>query len=125
VNGIVKTTINSVKKRTTSYKNTNIAEGNILLELDVTIQNNDKNNDFAYSDSSFIISSGSNTNSSTARTTQFAKGMINPFIGSSIPPGSIKEGIIAFIVPESPDYTLSVVDASGAIVSTVNNIKVA
>lgn len=123
--GGVSVTVNSAKKKTTTAAGGSVMSGYALLELDITIQNNDKKKDFEYTDSSFLISSKLFKNSQPAKTTQYAKGLSNPFIGAPVPSGSVKDGKIIFVVPESSNsYKLSVTDLTGTVLATIDNINV-
>jgi len=96
-----------------------------MLILDITIKNNDKKNDFKYSDSSFVISYKSNNGSLTSITTQFANGLINPLISGTVPSGSTDEGTILFGVNATSNaYKLSVVDSTGTVLTSIDNINV-
>jgi hypothetical protein len=118
-------TLNSAKKKTTTYGGVSLPPGIVLLELDITIQNNDKHKDFEYTDSSFVLSFKSNKPSLTAKTTQYAMGLINPFIGAPVPSGSEKTGKIVFGVNETANfYKLSVVDSTGTVLTSIDNINV-
>jgi hypothetical protein len=118
-------TFNSGKKKTTTYSGASLPPGIVLLELDITLQNNDKYKDFEYTDSSFVLSFKSNKPSLTAKTTQYAKGLTNPFIGAPVPSGSEKTGTIVFSVNETSNYyTLSVVDSTGKTLTSIDNIDV-
>jgi hypothetical protein len=118
-------TLNSAKKKTTLYSGTSLPPGIVLLELDITLQNNDKNKDFEYTDSSFTLSFKTNKPSLTAKTTQYAKGLTNPFIGAPVPAGSEKTGTIVFSVNETSNfYTLSVIDSTGKKLTSIDNIDV-
>jgi len=118
-------TLNSAKKKTTSYAGGSLPPGIVLLELDITLNNNDKYKDFEYTDSSFVLSFKSNKPSLTAKTSQYAKGLINPFIGAPVPSGSEKTGTIVFSVNETSNfYTLSVVDSKGTVLTSIDNIDV-
>jgi len=118
-------TLNSAKKKTTSYVGSSLPPGIVLLELDITLKNNDKYKDFEYTDSSFVLSFKSNKPSLTAKTTQYAKGLTNPFIGAPVPSGSEKTGTIVFSVNETSNfYTLSVVDSTGKTLTSIDNIEV-
>ena len=125
VNDGLSVTLNSAKRKTTTYSGGSLPPGIVLLELDITIQNNDKHKDFEYTDSSFVLSFKSNKISLTAKTTQYAKGLINPFIGAPVPSGSEKTGRIIFGVNETSNYyKLSVVDSTGTVQTSIDNINV-
>ena len=118
-------TLNSAKRKTINYGGGSLPPGIVLLELDITIQNNDKHKDFEYTDSSFVLSFKSNKISLTAKTTEYAQGLINPFIGAPVPSGSEKTGKIVFGVNETANfYKLSVVDSTGTVLTSIDNINV-
>jgi hypothetical protein len=118
-------TLNSAKKKTTTYSGASLPPGIVLLELDITLQNNDKRKDFEYTDSSFVLSFKSNKPSLTAKTTQYVKGLTNPLIFGTVPAGSTDDGKIIFGVNETSNYyTLSVVDSTGKTLTSIDNIDV-
>jgi hypothetical protein len=120
----VTVTLNSAEKKT-SLGNGIGTPGRVMLILDITIQNNDKKNDFKYTDASFVISYKSNSDRLTAITTQNAKGLVNPLISGTVPSGSKDDGKILFGVnATSNSYTLSVVDSTGTVLTSVDNIYV-
>lgn len=124
-NDIIKVTLNSAKKRTTSYSGGSLTPGVVILELDITIQNYDKQKDFEYTDSSFVLSNNLGESPQTSKTTVWAKAITNPFIGAPVPSGSPKEGKIVFFVADtSNNYKLSIVDSTGTVLTSINNINV-
>jgi len=99
--------------------------GNILLVLDVTLQNNDKNNDFEITDASFVIYDKLNQNRRSAITSKFASKLSSPLSSGKIPLKSTKTGQIVFGVMESSkSYKFSVVDSTGTILTSIDNINV-
>jgi len=123
VNGITVSLNSAVKK--INIGNFNNKPGNIFLVLDVTIQNNDKNNEFKYTDSSFAIGDKTNKNRRTAITSQVAGGLNNPLSSGSIPLKSTKTGQIVFGVMEnSTSYRLFVADPTGTLLASIDNIEV-
>jgi hypothetical protein len=123
-NDLLTLTLNSAEKKNTIGNGVG-KPGRIMLILDVTIKNNDKKNDFEYTDSSFVISYKSNEDRLTAITTQYAKGLINPLISGTVPAGSTDDGKILFGVnATSNSYKLSVVDSTGKVIASVDNINV-
>jgi hypothetical protein len=93
--------------------------------LDITIKNNDKKNDFSYTDSSFVISYKSSNDRLPAITSQYAKVLANPLFMGTVPAGSSDDGKILFGVNATSDtYTLSVVDSTGTVLGSVDTIKV-
>ena len=123
-NDILTVTLNSAERKTTLGNGVG-KPGRIMLILDITIKNNDKKNDFKYSDSSFVISYQSNNDSLTSITTQYAKGLINPLISGTVPSGSIDDGTILFGVNATSNaYKLSVVDPTGKVITSIDNINV-
>lgn len=125
VNDIIKITLNSGSKRTTNFAGGSFAEGIALLELDITIENNDKKNDFNYKDSSFVMSFKNNKTTQTAKTSQFAQSLTNPLISGTVLAGSKDDGKIVFFVAKTLNYyTLSLVDSTGTVLSSIDNINV-
>ena len=123
-NDVLTVILNSAEKKT-SLANGIGKPGRVLLILDITIKNNDKKNDFKYTDASFVISYKSNNDRLTAITTQYANGLINPLISGTVPSGSIDDGKILFgINATSNSYKLSVVDSTGTALTSIDNIYV-
>jgi Domain of unknown function (DUF4352) len=121
---VLTVTLNSAEKKV-SYGNYIGKPGRIGLILDITIRNNDKQNDFAYSDSSFILAYKSYDESQTAITSQYAKVLGNPLFMGTIPAGSTDDGKILFGVnASSTTYRLSVVDSTGAELGSIDTIFV-
>lgn len=124
VTDIVSVTLNSAKKRITTYAGKSVGQGAVLLELDITLKNNDEHKDFEYTDSSFVLSYKSKPDRLTSKTSQFAAGVANPFIGAPVPSGSEKTGKLVFIVNETSNfYKLSVVDSAGTVLTSIDNIN--
>ena len=125
-NDILTVTLNSAEKKI-SLQNGVDKAGRVLLILDITIKNNDKRNDFKYTDSSFVISYKSTNDSLTAITSQYANnnGLINPLISGTVAAGSIDDGKILFGVnATSNSYKLSVVDSTGTVLTSIDTIYV-
>jgi hypothetical protein len=123
-NEVLTVTLNSAEKMT-SLSNGIGKPGRIMLLLDITIKNNDKKNDFTYTDASFVISDKSNEERLTAITSQKAKGLANPLIMGTVPSGSTNDGKILFGVnATSNNYKLSVVDSTGTVLASIDNINV-
>ena len=118
-------TLNSAVKKTTLDGSTPMA-GNIFLVLDVTIQNNDQNNDFKYTDTSFSILDKMNQNTRTPITYKVAGKLSKPLSQGSVLLKSTKSGQIVFGVMESSNsYKFSVVDSAGTVLTSIDNINVA
>ena len=118
-------TLNSAVKKTVIGDLTPMP-GNIFLVLNVTIQNNDKNSDFEYTDSSFSIYDKVNENRRSA-TTSIVAGILNSPIPATgrIPPKSIKTGQIVFgVIDSSNSYKFYVVDSRGTVLALIDNIEV-
>jgi hypothetical protein len=123
-NDVLTVTLNSAEK-TISLGNKIGKPGRIMLILDITIKNNDKKNDFTYTDASFVISDKSNNDSLTAITSEKAKNLANPLFMGTVPSGSIDDGKILFRVnATSNTYKLSVVDSTGTVLGSIDNIYV-
>jgi hypothetical protein len=125
-NDVVTVTLNSAEKKV-SLQNGVGKPGRVLLILDVTIKNNDKRNDFKYTDSSFVLSYKSTNDSLPAITSQYAnnRGLINPLISGTVAAGSTDDGKILFGVnATSNSYKLSVVDSTGTVLTSLDNINV-
>jgi hypothetical protein len=123
-NDVLTVTLNSAEKKI-SLGNGIGKPGRIMLILDITIKNNDKKNDFTYTDSSFVISSQSNNDRLTAITSQYAKNLANPLFMGTVPSGSVDDGKILFGVNSTSNtYKLSVVDPAGTVLGSIDNIYV-
>ena len=122
---VLTVTLNSAEKKI-SLGNGIGKPGRILLLLDITIKNNDKKNDFTYTDPSFVISYKSSNDRLTAITSQYAKNLANPLFMGTVPSGSTDDGKILFGVnATSNTYMLSVVDSAGTVLGSIDNIYVA
>jgi hypothetical protein len=125
-NNFLTVTLNSAEKKPT-LGNSFRQPGRVLLILDISIKNNDKSKVFEYKDTSFVLSIKSNNDSRTAITTQkaLAKSLINPLISGTVQPNSEDDGKIVFHVNESSDsYKLSIVDSTGTVLTSIDNINV-
>jgi hypothetical protein len=125
-NDVVTVTLNSAEKKT-SLGNSIGKPGRAMLILDISIKNNDKKNDFKYTDASFVISYKSTNDSLTAITSQYAnnQGLINPLISGTVAAGSTDNGKILFGVNSTSNaYTLSVVDSTGTVLTSLDTIYV-
>jgi hypothetical protein len=122
----INVTINSAVKKTNIgiYNN---KPGNIFLVLDITIKNNNKNNDFKYTDSSFLIGDKTNQNRRSAITSQVAGGLNSPLSSGTIPLKSTKTGQIVFGVMDTSNanlYRLFIDDPTGTVLTSIDNIAV-
>jgi hypothetical protein len=89
--------------------------------LDVTIQNNDKNNDFKYTDSSFSIYDTVNQKRGPAITFKVAGGLNTPLTSGTIPLKSTKTGQIVFgVMDSSNSYKFAVVNSTTALTSLID-----
>jgi Domain of unknown function (DUF4352) len=123
-NDVLTVTLNSAEK-SISLGNKIGKAGRILLILDITIKNNDKRNDFTYSDDSFVITDKSTNDRVTAITSQKALPLANPLFMGTIPSGSTDNGKILFRVnATSNTYKLSVIDSTGNVLGSIDNIYV-
>jgi len=124
-NDVVTISINSAVKKTIIGRSTNKG-GDIFLVLDITIQNNDKINDFRYKDTSFALYDKTNNNRRTAITSQLnTGGLNNPFTSGTIPFKSKMSGQIVFGVMDNSDsYKLYVSDSKGTVLTSIDNINV-
>jgi hypothetical protein len=123
-NDVLTVTLNSAEKQN-SLGNSVGKPGRMMLILDITIKNNDKKNDFSYTDSSFVISYKSRNDRIPAITSQYAKVLANPLFMGTVPAGSTDDGKILFGVNATSNaYTLSVVDSAGTVLGSIDNINV-
>jgi hypothetical protein len=121
-NGGITVTVNSAVKKT-ALGQFKPKPGNIFLVLDITIQNNDKNNDFDYTAASFALSDNLNT-IRRPPLGKFAYGLDNQLISGMIPLKSKITGQIVFGVTDgSNSYKLSVSDATGTVLTSLDNIN--
>lgn len=125
IHEVINITINSAVKKTMIGRSTNKG-GDIFLVLDITIQNNDKNNDFRYKDTSFAIYDKLNNNRKTALTSQLnTGGLDHPFTSGTIPLKSKMSGQIVFgVMDNSNSYKLYVSDLKGTVLTSIDNISV-
>jgi hypothetical protein len=120
-NGGLSVTINSAVKKT-ALGEFKPKPGMIFLVLDVTIQNNDKNNDFEYTPASFALTDNLNTNRRPPLG-KFSYGLDNQLISGRIPLKSKISGQIVFGVTDgSNSYKLSVSDSTGTVLTSIDNI---
>jgi hypothetical protein len=113
-------TLNSAVKKTTLGSSTP-KTGLVFLVLDVTIQNNDKNNDFKYTDSSFSIYDIINKKRDSAMTSKVAGGLNTPLTSGTIPLKSTKTGQIVFGVSDSSNsYKFAVVNSTTALIPLID-----
>jgi hypothetical protein len=120
-NGGLSFTVNSAVKKT-ALGEFKPKPGNIFLILDVTIQNNDKNNDFDYTTASFALSDNLNTNRRPPLG-KFSSGLDNQLISGTIPLKSKISGQIVFGVTDgSNSYKLSVSDSTGTVLTSIDTI---
>lgn len=124
-NDSFKVTLNSAEKKM-SLGGGSPKPGNAILVLDVTIRNNDKTKDFAYSDASFrILDTANNGSWRLANTTQFSRGLNYPLVPGAIASDTEKTGQIAFVISENSNaFKFSVVDSKGKVLATINAITV-
>lgn len=117
-------TLNSAVKKTKigSYE---AKPGLIFLVLDLTLKNNDINNDFEYKDTSFTILDKTNNKKIEPNTNKISSGLDNPFTSGKIPLKSEKTGQVVFGVPaNSTNYKFTLVDIKGNIITTIDTIDV-
>jgi hypothetical protein len=121
---IISVSINSAEKKT-SLGNSVPHSGNVFLVLDVTIKNNDQNEDFSYTDASFTVFDKKNQKGVPAITSQLSGKLNSAITSGMIPMKSEKTGQIVFgVLAGSKGYRFSVIDSTGSIVTTVDNIVV-
>ncbi len=124
-NEVMTISINSAVKKTIIGRSTNKG-GDIFLVLDITIQNNDKINDFRYKDTSFAIFDKVNNIRRTAITSQLnTGGLNNPFTSGTIPLKTKMSGQIVFgVMDNSNSYKLYVSDSKGTVLTSSDNINI-
>jgi hypothetical protein len=121
---VISVTINSAEKKTTLF-GASPMPGNIFLVLDVTIKNNDQNEDFRYTDASFAIFDKKNQKGNSAITSKVAGKLENAITSGMIPMKSEKTGQIVFgVLTSSKGYKFSVIDSTGTVITTIDNIVV-
>ena len=99
--------------------------GHIFVVLDITIQNNDKNNAFKYTDASFAVFDKLNKNRRIAITSKINGGLDNPLASGTIPLKSKTTGQIVFGEDDnSNSYKLYVSDSTGTVLTTIDNINI-
>ncbi len=121
---ILTVTLNSAVKKTQVGSSTNMP-GHIFVVLDITIQNNDKNNAFKYTDASFAVFDKLNKNRRIAITSKINGGLDNPLASGTIPLKSKTTGQIVFGEDDnSNSYKLYVSDSTGTVLTTIDNINI-
>ena len=121
-NGGLSVTVNSAVKKT-ALGEFKPKPGMIFLVLDVTIQNNDKNNDFEYTTASIALSDNLNTNRRPPLG-KFSYGLDNQLISGTIPLKSKITGQVVFGVTDgSNSYKLTVSDSTGTVLTSIDNIN--
>ena len=123
-NDILAVTVNSAAKQTKIGLNSVPSTGNVFLILDVTLQNNDKSNDFEYSDSSFVIIDKKNQKQHSAITSKIKSGLDAPLSNGKVIMKSKQSGQIVFGVLQGSanNYKLNIVDSTGTVLSSVDEI---
>jgi len=120
----ISVTLNSAVKKV-KIGSSSPMPGNIFLVLDITIQNNDKNKDFEYTDSSFVYFDKLNKKRNIAITSKIPGGLNNPFTSGSIPLKSKITGQVVFgVLDSSNSYKFSLVDPTGTVLISIDNINV-
>jgi len=121
--GLIVTLNSAVKK--TKIGTYDAKPGLIFLVLDITIKNNDNNNDFEYKDSSFTVFDQVNNKKLEPNTNKISSGLDNPFTSGRVPLKSEKTGQVVFGVPDnSKDFKFTLVDIKGNIVTSIDTINV-
>ncbi len=123
-NGGLSVTLNSAVKKT-NIGSSGPLPGNIFLVLDITIQNNDKNKDFEYTDASFGYYDKLNKKRNTAITYKIPGGLNSPLTSGTIPIKKKKTGQIVFgVLDNSTTYKFYVTDSTGTVLTSIDNINV-
>lgn len=123
---VVSVTYNSATRQTKLGTFKPKSDNNFLV-LDITIQNNDKNEDFDYTNASFALfdKTVSPPHKLSPITAQVAGALENPFTTGMVPVKSEKTGQIVFPVKEnSVSYTFTLYDTKGNEITSFDNISV-
>ncbi|HNX17498.1 MAG TPA: DUF4352 domain-containing protein [Methanoregula sp.] len=125
VNNPISVTINSAEKRT-AIGGATPQSGSVFLVLDVTLENNDKNEDFAYTNASFqILANNPGSSWHSAFVKKFNRELNNQLTTGTIPLKSKISGQIVFGVSSTSDtYKLAIFDPKGSEITRVENIHV-
>ncbi|MEN6397063.1 MAG: DUF4352 domain-containing protein [Methanoregula sp.] len=125
VNDPVSVTINSAEKRT-AIGGATPQSGAVFLVLDVILENNDKNEDFAYTNASFqILANNPGSSWHSAFVKKIGSGLDNQLTTGTIPLKSKISGQIVFGVSStSNSYSFAVFDSKGYEITRVENIHI-
>jgi hypothetical protein len=122
---LISVTINSAVQKT-QLGTVKPKEGNVFLVLDVTLHNNDRNEDFAYTPDSFqIIANNPGSSWHGPVTTVFTSGLDHQIRSGRIPLKSDLSGQIVFGASANANsFKFSVRDSKGNEVTRVDDIRV-
>lgn len=124
-NGIISVTLNSAEKQTSIGTVKPKESGRIYLILDVTIKNNDKTEDFEYTNTSFALYDKTLQKTFVPVTSIVAGGLSNPFTSGMVPLKSEKTGQVVFSVKENSDsYKFTIYDSKGTVITSFDTINV-
>lgn len=123
--GFINVTINSAEKKT-AIGGISPQSGSVFLVLDVTLKNNDKNDDFEYTNTTFqILANNQGAAWHTPLAKKFRSGLDNQLTSGTIPLKSEISGQIVFGVSSTlKSYSFAVFDSSGSEITRVENITV-
>jgi hypothetical protein len=125
VNNVIEITLNSAVTQTSIGTVKPKESGRIFLVLDVTIKNNDKTDDFEYTNSSFAVYDKTLQKTFVPVTSIVAGGLSNPFTSGMVPLKSEKTGQVVFSVKENSDsYKFTIYDSKGTEITSFDNINV-
>jgi len=125
---VVSVTLNSAEKQAKLGSFTQKVSGRTFLVLDLTIKNNDTNEDFEYTNASFALvdKTASPPHTLSPLTTIVTGSLENPFTTGMVPVKSEKTGQIVFSVNENSGlYKFTLYDAKGKEITSIDNITVA
>lgn len=124
---VVSVTLNSAVKQAKLGSFTQKVSGRTFLVLDLTIKNNDANEDFEYTNASFALVDKTATPHTLSPLTTIVTGSLeNPFTSGMVPVKSEKTGQLVFSVNENSGlYKFMLYDPQGNAITSIDNITVA
>jgi hypothetical protein len=124
-NNAIEVTLNSAEKQTSIGTVKPKESGRIYLILDVTIKNNDKTDDFEYTNASFALYDKTIQQTYVPVTSIVAGGLSNPFTTGMVPLKSEKTGQVVFSVKENSDsYKFTIYDSKGMVITSFDTVNV-
>jgi len=118
-------TVNSAMKKTTlgTY---NPKSGAVFIIVDITIRNNDKNEDFDYTEASFSLFDKTNQQKYSPITSKVGGSVNNPLTSGTVPLKSEITGQVVFGIKDtsSTSYVFTVADSTGSVLASFDPVTV-